>query len=59
MAKALETDRYFRDDLSSQPGVICAIDASTTSLAFTIYSYKNLSEHGKIDLKVKISIKKL
>jgi len=33
---------------SSQPDVICAIDASTNSLAFTIYSYKKLSDHGKI-----------
>jgi hypothetical protein len=48
MTKAKETDRYFRSDLSKQPGVICAIDASTNSLAFTIYSYKNLSDHGKI-----------
>ena len=48
MTKAKETDRYFRQDLSNQPGVICAIDASTNSLAFIIYSYKNLSDHGKI-----------
>jgi len=32
----------------NQPGVICAIDASTNSLAFTIYSYKKLLDHGKI-----------
>jgi hypothetical protein len=48
MTKAKEGDRYFRPELLSQPGVICAIDASTNSLAFTIYSYKNLGNHGKI-----------
>jgi hypothetical protein len=48
MTKAKEQDRYFKPELLSQPGVICAIDASTNSLAFTIYSYKNLGNHGKI-----------
>ena len=48
MTKAQETDRYFKPELSSQPGVICAIDASTNSLAFTIYSYQTLGNHGKI-----------
>jgi len=32
----------------SQPGNICAIDASTNSLAFCMYSYKSLQQHGKI-----------
>ena len=31
-----------------QPGSICAIDASTNNLAFCMYSYKNLQQHGKI-----------
>lgn len=31
-----------------QPANICAIDASTNSLAFCMYSYKSLQEHGKI-----------
>ncbi len=48
MTKAKETDRYFNENPSVQPGVICAIDASTNSLAFTIFSYKNLTDHGKI-----------
>ena len=48
MTKAKKQDRYFKPELLSQPGVICAIDASTNSLAFTIYSYKNLGNHGKI-----------
>jgi len=30
------------------PANICAIDASTNSLAFCMYSYKNIQEHGKI-----------
>jgi Holliday junction resolvasome RuvABC endonuclease subunit len=33
---------------SSQPYNICAIDASTNSLAFAIYSHKKLAEYGKI-----------
>ena len=32
----------------SQPANICAIDASTNSLAFCMYSYKSMQEHGKI-----------
>jgi len=48
VTRAKETDRYFKPELSTQPGVICAIDASTSSLAFTIYSYKRLTDHGKI-----------
>ena len=31
-----------------QPGNICAIDASTNSLAFCMYSYKMIQQHGKI-----------
>ena len=31
-----------------QPANICAIDASTNSLAFCMYSYKSMQEHGKI-----------
>jgi hypothetical protein len=48
MTKAKEADRYFKPELYSQPNVICAIDASTSSLAFTIYSHKKLTTHGKI-----------
>lgn len=33
---------------TSQPANICAIDASTNSLAFCIYSYKNIQQYGKI-----------
>ena len=32
----------------NQPSHICAIDASTNSLAFCMYSYKSMQEHGKI-----------
>ena len=32
----------------SQPYNICAIDASTNSLAFCMYSFKSLQQHGKI-----------
>jgi hypothetical protein len=32
----------------NQPGHICAIDASTNSLAFAFYTYKNLTGYGKI-----------
>ena len=35
----------------SQPANICAIDASTNSLAFCIYSYKNIAQHGKINFE--------
>ena len=35
----------------SQPPVICAIDASTNSLAFAFYSYKNLTQYGKINFE--------
>ena len=31
-----------------QPYNICAIDASTNSLAFCMYSFKSLQQHGKI-----------
>jgi hypothetical protein len=48
MARASDTDRYPNSDLSKTPGVICAIDASTNSLAFSIYSYKKLDRFGKI-----------
>lgn len=33
---------------TNQPYNICAIDASTNSLAFCMYSFKNLQQHGKI-----------
>lgn len=33
---------------TSQPANICAIDASTNSLAFCMYSYKSMQQHGKI-----------
>ncbi len=36
---------------SDQPYSICAIDASTNSLAFAIYSDKNLIEYGKINFE--------
>ena len=35
----------------NQPPVICAIDASTNSLAFAFYSYKNLTQYGKINFE--------
>lgn len=35
----------------SQPSVICAIDASTNNIAFTFYTYKNLTDHGKINFE--------
>lgn len=53
MDKAVGNNRYFNSDTSKQPGVICAIDASTNSLAFTIYSYKKLEDHGKIEFNGK------
>ncbi len=53
MDKAVGNNRYFNSDISKQPGVICAIDASTNSLAFTIYSYKKLEDHGKIEFNGK------
>lgn len=34
--------------ITSQPLNICAIDASTNSLAFCMYSSKSLQQHGKI-----------
>jgi len=33
---------------TNQPSHICAIDASTNSLAFAFYTYKNLTGYGKI-----------
>jgi hypothetical protein len=33
---------------TNQPYNICAIDASTNSLAFCMYSFKSLQQHGKI-----------
>jgi hypothetical protein len=36
---------------SDQPYSICAIDASTNSLAFAIYSDKKLTEYGKINFE--------
>jgi hypothetical protein len=33
---------------TDQPSHICAIDASTNSLAFAFYTYKNLTGYGKI-----------
>lgn len=35
----------------NQPPVICAIDASTNSLAFAFYSYKTLTQYGKINFE--------
>lgn len=35
----------------SQPPVTCAIDASTNSLAFAFYSYKTLTQYGKINFE--------
>ena len=35
----------------NQPANICAIDASTNSLAFCMYSYKSLQQHGKINFE--------
>lgn len=34
-----------------EPDTICAIDASTNSLAFAIYSHKKLLEYGKINFE--------
>lgn len=34
-----------------QPYNICAIDASTNSLAFCMYSFKSLQQHGKINFE--------
>jgi hypothetical protein len=34
-----------------QPGHICAIDASTNSLAFAFYTYKKLTTYGKISFE--------
>jgi hypothetical protein len=36
---------------TDQPLQICAIDASTNSLAFSLYSYKKLVEYGKISFE--------
>lgn len=36
---------------SSKPYNICAIDASTNSLAFAIYSHEKLTEYGKISFE--------
>lgn len=36
---------------TNQPGHICAIDASTNSLAFAFYTYKKLTGYGKITFK--------
>jgi hypothetical protein len=38
-------------DKISQPSHICAIDASTNSLAFAFYTYKKLTGHGKINFE--------
>jgi len=35
----------------SQPSNICAIDASTNSLAFAFYTYKTLTGYGKINFE--------
>jgi hypothetical protein len=35
----------------NQPSHICAIDASTNSLAFAFYTYKNLTGYGKINFE--------
>lgn len=35
----------------SKPSNICAIDASTNSLAFSFYSYKSLQQFGKISFE--------
>ena len=34
-----------------QPSHICAIDASTNSLAFAFYTYKKLTQYGKINFE--------
>jgi hypothetical protein len=34
---------------TNQPQIICAIDASTNSIAFSFYSYKNITQYGKIN----------
>ena len=36
---------------TDQPTHICAIDASTNSLAFAFYTYKNLTQYGKISFE--------
>ena len=36
---------------TDQPSHICAIDASTNSLAFAFYTYKNLTGYGKINFE--------
>jgi hypothetical protein len=38
-------------DKISQPSHICAIDASTNSLAFAFYTYKKLTGYGKINFE--------
>ena len=38
---------------TSQPSHICAIDASTNSLAFAFYTYKKLTQYGKINFEGK------
>lgn len=35
----------------NKPGTVCAIDASTNSLAFCIYENKNIMVYGKIEFK--------
>ena len=34
---------------TNQPQIICAIDASTNSIAFAFYSYTNITQYGKIN----------
>jgi hypothetical protein len=34
--------------VNNMPNIVCSIDASTNNLAFAIYSYKRLTDHGKI-----------
>jgi hypothetical protein len=36
---------------TNQPSNICAIDASTNSLAFAFYTYKKLTHYGKINFE--------
>ncbi|NDB58810.1 hypothetical protein EB001_10210 [bacterium] len=37
--------------ITSQPMIICAIDASTNSLAFAFYCHKTITDHGKINFQ--------
>jgi Holliday junction resolvasome RuvABC endonuclease subunit len=46
--KADELDRYWKFDLLKSPMSICAIDASTNSLAFAMYNHKKIDRYGKI-----------